>query len=294
MSWAGIANNQTVSFNNLQNAVNTNVFTLKNAIPASNEQITKADADFYVNINTSYAPYAAKASNQLVVKSDLQASAPIVSYPFTIWYDQPCYWDGFFVEGGAATDSDACFLNTNSIVLYGNAPTLANGMSLYYDSALTDRWYGNQGGCGNFYRNGTNSFMYLDQLSNVQSLGPCCTADLNISAIYTGLSQVEMVMNLTLPQPSFILIYFTWCTDSGASGFTNININAGQSGLLQGIPFDLSVARSTTGQTPWGSQEVMVTVPSSNIVNDFFICSTSISITGLLPSCLTYNPGCGC
>jgi hypothetical protein len=75
MSWAALASNQTVSFNNLQNAVNTGVFTLKNSIPASSEQITKADADYYVNINTSYGPYAAKASNQLVVKSNLQAAA---------------------------------------------------------------------------------------------------------------------------------------------------------------------------------------------------------------------------
>lgn len=71
MSWAGIANNQTVSFNNLQNAVSTGVFTALASIPASNEQITKADASTYVNVYTSYAPFAAKTSNQLVVKSDL-------------------------------------------------------------------------------------------------------------------------------------------------------------------------------------------------------------------------------
>lgn len=92
MSWASIANNQTVSFNNLQDAVNTGVFTLKNSIPASTKQTTKAEADYYVNINTSYGPYAAKASNQLVVKSDLQASAPpgcqqIYLYPYN---SSPC------------------------------------------------------------------------------------------------------------------------------------------------------------------------------------------------------------
>lgn len=80
MSWAALANNQTVSCQNLQNAVNTGVFTLKNTIPSSDpaafEQITKADANYYVNINTAYGPYAAKSSNQLVVKSDLQAAAP--------------------------------------------------------------------------------------------------------------------------------------------------------------------------------------------------------------------------
>ena len=74
MSWAGLANNQTISFNNLQNAVSNNIFVAKTAIPSSNEQITKADANTYVNINTSFASYAAKSSNQLVVKSNLDAS----------------------------------------------------------------------------------------------------------------------------------------------------------------------------------------------------------------------------
>jgi hypothetical protein len=75
MSWAGLASNQTVSFSNLADAVANGVFTQKTGIPDSNEQITKANANTYVNINTSFGPYAAKASNQLVVKSNLQASA---------------------------------------------------------------------------------------------------------------------------------------------------------------------------------------------------------------------------
>lgn len=80
MSWAGIANNQCVSFNNLQDAVNNGVFVLKNAIPASNEEITKADADYHVYIDTAYGPYASKASNQLVVKSNL-----VAVYPCECW-----------------------------------------------------------------------------------------------------------------------------------------------------------------------------------------------------------------
>lgn len=73
-TWAATANNETISFNNLQNGVDTGVLSQKAAIPASNEQITKSDANIYVNINTSFAPYAAKASNQLVVKSNLQST----------------------------------------------------------------------------------------------------------------------------------------------------------------------------------------------------------------------------
>jgi hypothetical protein len=76
MSWLGIANNQTVSFNNLQDAVTTGYFYALASIPSSLEQITKSDASTYVSIDTAYAPYAAKASNQLVVKSDLLAVFP--------------------------------------------------------------------------------------------------------------------------------------------------------------------------------------------------------------------------
>ena len=73
MSWASIASNQAVSFNNLQDAVNTGVFTAKTTIPVSTECITKTDANTYVNINTSNPGYVAKASNQLVVKDDLSS-----------------------------------------------------------------------------------------------------------------------------------------------------------------------------------------------------------------------------
>lgn len=76
MSWAGIAANQTVTFNNLQDGVNNGIFTLKNGIPVSQECITKTDANYYVNINTSIGSYASKASNQLVYKADLVGTSP--------------------------------------------------------------------------------------------------------------------------------------------------------------------------------------------------------------------------
>jgi len=69
MSWASISNNQTVSLANLQDAVNNGVFTLKNAIPVSNKQTNKSEAEYYVYINS-----ISKATNQLVVKSNLVAN----------------------------------------------------------------------------------------------------------------------------------------------------------------------------------------------------------------------------
>jgi len=77
MAWNDLANNQTISFNNLQDGVTTGQLSQKAPIPVSNEQITKAEANTYVNINTAFAPYAAKASNQLVVKSNLSSTVSV-------------------------------------------------------------------------------------------------------------------------------------------------------------------------------------------------------------------------
>jgi hypothetical protein len=105
MSWAGIASNQCISFNNLQDAVTTGVFALKNTIPVSTEQITKADADYYVYIDTAYGPYAAKASNQLVVKSNLQPP-PITSTLSIAYID---------VSGNIRLDANSSVSLTESI-----------------------------------------------------------------------------------------------------------------------------------------------------------------------------------
>jgi hypothetical protein len=79
MSWSQITSNQEVTFNNLQDAVSTGVFTAKASIPASQKLITKTEANTYVYINTNYPPYLAKASNQLVVKGDLESNPPVTT-----------------------------------------------------------------------------------------------------------------------------------------------------------------------------------------------------------------------
>lgn len=71
MAWNDLSNNQTVSFTNLKDAVDNGVFIAKTTVPTGNEQVTKSDADTYVYANTAYAPFANKASNQLVVKSNI-------------------------------------------------------------------------------------------------------------------------------------------------------------------------------------------------------------------------------
>jgi hypothetical protein len=86
MPWNDLANNQTISFTNLKDAVDTGVFAQKTAVPVSNEQITKSEADTYVWINTLFGPFASKTSNQLVVKSNLECGVPVTNTEDLLWY----------------------------------------------------------------------------------------------------------------------------------------------------------------------------------------------------------------
>lgn len=86
MPWNDLANNQTISFTNLKDAVDTGVFAQKITVPVSNEQITKDDANTYVWINTSFFPYSSKASNQLVVKSNMECAVPVTNTTNLEWW----------------------------------------------------------------------------------------------------------------------------------------------------------------------------------------------------------------
>jgi hypothetical protein len=135
MSWAGIANNQCISFNNLQDAVNTGVFILKATIPVSLEQITKTDANTYVYIDTTYGPYAAKASNQLVVKSDLR---DIVL---------------FYLSYSTVDFSSACAAYPTTTIYYASSGSiLQNGTIIYTDQGLTTP------APAGYYSDGTNAW----------------------------------------------------------------------------------------------------------------------------------------
>ena len=84
MAYNDLGQDQTISFNNLQSGVDQGAFTAKTSIPVSTEQITKADADTYVNINTSLPSFAAKTSNQLVTREDL-SGITVSSSPYTMY-----------------------------------------------------------------------------------------------------------------------------------------------------------------------------------------------------------------
>lgn len=74
MAYNDLAQNQTISFNNLQSGVAQGYFSAKTTIPSSAQMATKSACNTYVNVDPLYPPFAAKANNQLVVKQDLRAN----------------------------------------------------------------------------------------------------------------------------------------------------------------------------------------------------------------------------
>jgi hypothetical protein len=109
MSWASLASNEAISGNNLINAVNAGIFAFKSSIPATDECITKSEADTYVYINTGKTSYASKASNQLVVKADLETSAPAIFRTTSGLYP---------VTGPSSTTTGFLYNTTNAEIFY--------------------------------------------------------------------------------------------------------------------------------------------------------------------------------
>jgi len=73
-TWAGTASNQAVTFSALNDAVSTGVFSQISSVPTGLQLVTKSAALSYVYMNKRTSSFAAKANNQVLVKSDLVAS----------------------------------------------------------------------------------------------------------------------------------------------------------------------------------------------------------------------------
>lgn len=120
MSWAGIASNQTISQDNLKDAVTTGVFQLAGtSVPPGSKQVTKAEAESYVVINT----ISGKTNNQLPVKSNLTALTGVYK------------WE---ISSNGSTSVDACslFLDIYGIA-WTNTATPTTGTVFYADYKLT-------------------------------------------------------------------------------------------------------------------------------------------------------------
>lgn len=144
MGWLDLKSNQTVSFTNLKDGADKGILVAKTTIPTSNEQVTKADADTYVYLDTTYAPYSGKASNQLVVKNNLLSNLVLYSTAESGFtgliksLDEGLTWNEVpQVTGGVAMQSVA---NSNNgvYVIAGRSDTVQPGSGrLSQDSGNT-------------------------------------------------------------------------------------------------------------------------------------------------------------
>ena len=153
MAYSDLNQNQTVSFNNLQSGVSQGVFTAKTTIPSSNRQVTKAQANAYININTSLPSYVSKASNQLITKQDLSGIVTVTPY---LMYGVAANYAYKSIDGGAtwsvlsgsfgydldwtgiAGDSTGnyialiCLTQNNQVYISNNGGTSFNAVTLSY------------------------------------------------------------------------------------------------------------------------------------------------------------------
>lgn len=163
MAWTSLASNQTVSYNNLQNAVNNGYFSALTTIPTGTEQITKTDASTYVNVNTGYSTFAAKASNQLVTRTDMR---PLFNSA-TFYYsgDGGGFWTGW-ADGATACAS----YGANSSTLYWNG-SFTTGATIFTSYLISSSNYFIVNIGGTIYKFAADSTGFYDSILGLYAHG---------------------------------------------------------------------------------------------------------------------------
>jgi hypothetical protein len=156
MAWADLSDNQCISFNNLQDAVNNGIFTAIAGIPASDFQITKADAASEIVItNPNYPGYANKSAQFLLVKSDIYNLGVVELVPsYGIYFTNitATGFPSFSYPVNHLTDSNYVnIINGQTITVYLNGTRVITplSISLYIGNSLIQ--------CQNITQNGAQS-----------------------------------------------------------------------------------------------------------------------------------------
>lgn len=145
MSWAGIANNQEVTRDNLQDAVNTGVLLSKATITGTGSQcVTKSNVNTFVYVDSGETTWATYGNGQLVPKSVI-TNAAVVKYTGTY----------------SATSCAAACTSTDIRTIYTTG-ALNTGSYCFTDAALTTR------AANGYYDIPTLGYCYfLDQFKTV-------------------------------------------------------------------------------------------------------------------------------
>lgn len=126
-SWNSLSSNQAVTFGDANDAVSLGIFTQVTSFSSSTTCMTKANAITYLNINTSYAPFAAKDSNRLIIKSDLQ----------------PNGYYSYVISQGYTSGNQCSGLGQSYQTVYAAESDWLSVTTFYSDSALTTPFVGN-------------------------------------------------------------------------------------------------------------------------------------------------------
>ena len=163
-SYAALASNESVSFQNLADAVTYGDLPgTGTTVTPSSELVTKADVSTYVGINTSNVYYSALSSGEVVAKRDLTP----YYYSYTV-YMYTGYDGG--TSGGWANSTDACNYATSGLcttyatnTVYSPSSSLSTSASIYwYDGYNYQPWSFsvNTGGCSSPYNYTTGYWAY--------------------------------------------------------------------------------------------------------------------------------------
>lgn len=143
MSFSALADNQCVSYNNLQSGVNQGYFDAKTTIPATNRESTKAAAYTYVDIDPNYPPFASKLDNQLIVKRDLKDNVAVVEISNNFFEGTitdvtvngvSIYGASFPLDIGNGTQGYTDQIGTYDVVLYYADANMPSNYARCYDS----------------------------------------------------------------------------------------------------------------------------------------------------------------
>ena len=246
MNWVDVASNQCFSGNTLQNAVTNGYFVLKSSIPANGKMITKDEAYSYVYINA----IPSKASNQLVVKSNLTA-ATALAYSYTLYFDfnDVNAYVGFDTSGGACSA-------TNSVTVYSSSSTIGIGTALYSDLYGTERLIASTAGTGcsgdNYFKIGGNFITFEPNAALqcdgyiIDSIGTCSTT--------TTTTTTTSTTTTTTAAPS-AGVDITNATSS--ANITNVTVNGV---AITDITFPVTAGNSANGLTNQiGTYTIVVT-----------------------------------
>jgi hypothetical protein len=103
------------------------------------------------------------------------------------------------------------------------------------------------------------------------------TINMTLAATYTGVSEMSIDLNISNPIPDSATLMFNWCTDSGASGFAEFDMNSATTGDISIPSINLSSTGNNALSTSWGSYSYVVSDSSGTTVNQFNVKILSIA-----------------